>query len=67
MTAFFADLTRQLNAAHERLMAVAQSITDDPNPKGTKQERMAHFAAADDEYRRLNAEWHRAFHDAAVE
>lgn len=62
----FADLTRQMTAAYERLVEIGNAIMGGTDGRGTRAERMAEFTAADDEYRRLNAEWHRAFHDPTV-
>lgn len=62
----FAELTRQLTSAYERRAAIVESIMSESDPRGTRSERMAEFVAADEEYRRLDDEWRRAFHDSNV-
>jgi hypothetical protein len=59
----FADLTLRMNAAYERLVDIGKQIMGETDPRGTRSELMVEFTDADDAYRNLNAQWHRAFHD----
>jgi hypothetical protein len=62
----FTDLTLRMNAAYERLVDIGQQIMGETDPRGTRSELMAEFADADNAYRDLNAQWHRAFHDPTI-